>query len=625
MLNSLRIKKNFGQLLAICLSFLLIGSFFGVSGLASSHYDQAPILDERVEAGQLPPVSERLPDDPKVVEPLEEIGEYGGTINKVYTGQYDFWGVNKSGVQMEPFWQVTQSVEAEPNLIKSWEFVDNVLKLTVRKGLKWSDGEPFTIDDVIYTFKTAPLEDANPTPPSLVHNVKAGEIEKIDKYSARFPLEKKSVITFSLKDADLSPLPEHYFKQYDPRHNDDMTWGDFNDHWPRGLVSEDWVGVPQLSPWVITEVIPGQRAVATRNPYYFKVDPEGNQLPYIDKVVFKQTDSPANIPTMAKAGEIDLQARHVFFGDYSFYKQNEEQGNYTTKILTNTSLGPTIHLNFGAQDKALRELFRNKKFRMALSLAIDREDLNRTFYKGQAEPWGFCPLKESSIYPGDAVCRTHTEYDPERAKELLDEIGVEDTDGDGLREYGDGKDLTIITDMDQSGAGGPVQVLELIAPYMREIGIEMVPNPITRSSILTKWRQNDFEAFAWKQDSAIQPFLAPYYWSTTSSTIYGNVGFELFKWFNTDGEEGIEPPEFVKEINSLMVEARSTLDPEQRVPLGKEMMSIAARNLYSIPTTTLADIGIVNKNLANVPDTWVMGDALRGLRVIKPWQFYYEN
>ena len=594
---------------------------------AAAQIREAPMLAERVAKGELPPVEERIPQEPFVEHPLEEIGRYGGSIRRVYIGVSDWQNLNYMGVRNEPLVFVSQDGTVKPNLLEGWEYLEDgqVLRIYLRKGIKWSDGYPFTVDDIIYDLETRvngnmPLEVAG-----LGAKVKVSEITRIDDYTADLPLKEKYPIEF-IATFESPVSPKHYLSKFDPRYDSTKTWQDLAQAWSSQSNTEALVELPQLSAWKVVEVIPRSRIVAERNPYFWKVDPEGNQLPYVDKIEFKYVAGTDTIPALVQAGEIDLQVRHLLFADYPFYKQHEAAGNYRTAALQATSLGPCIRLNYAVEDTDFQQLFRNMDFRVALSLGIDREALSNSLYFGLVEPWGVCAIANTPSFPGDEYAQLYTDYDPDQANALLDGLGLKDTNRDGIREI-NGKPLTIVIDAEKGYGSGPVKGLELIAAQWRKIGVNAVINVIERSLMLARWQDNSYTAYAWKLDGGIDPVWFNYAWAILSPPEYlwHNSGVPMQKWIATEGAEGVEPPEFIKEINRRMQKATTTLDPQARADLGKELAKYHAENLFVIPTTTYVEVGVVNKKLANVPKTWLAGNELVGEKSLRPWQMFYKD
>jgi peptide/nickel transport system substrate-binding protein len=612
----------------VVIALLVISAMAVMTTVAapSGGYKEAPQLASLVQAGKLPPVESRLPPNPVTVKPLDSVGKYGGTIRKVYTGVNDWWNLALFGVRAEPLLAPDLEGNIVPNLLESYEYLSggNVLRLHVRKGIKWSDGVPFTVDDIIYDLQTRgnknmPLESAG-----LVDKVVADKIVKIDDYTADFPLKERYPLEFTIA-YDPTVSPRHYLIKFDPRYDSTKTWQDLATAWSPSRNSAALVNLPVLSAWRVAEYVENVRIVAERNPYYWKVDTNGQQLPYIDRVVFTYVASTDTIPAMVRAGQLDFQARHLSLADFPFYKQNEAMGGYRTVVLPNTNLGPAIHLNYADKDPDLRRLFRTKEFRIALSYGIDRQAISNTLFFGQAKPWGFSPLEGSPANPGNPYSTMYTQYDPAAAAKLLDELGLKDTNGDGFRELG-GKPFSIIIDMDKGGGAGPVQVVELIASQWQKIGIRAIANTIDRSLILARWQENSHDAFAWNVNGGIDPLQFTFAWSTTAAPdfMWGNVGVPLNEWQASGGKSGVEPPAFVKDMNKLVLEAQQELNADKRNGLVRQLTKMASENLYKIPTTTLVSVGIVSTKLANVPNTWTDGISVLSPRNTQPWLFYYK-
>lgn len=590
-------------------------------------YKEAPDLAAKVESGELPPAEERLPEEP-YVEQVESVGTYGGTIRRVYTGVSDWNSLNYIGARHELLVYVSQEGVAQPNLVESWEYQgdDNTtLVLKLHKGIKWSDGEPFTVDDILYDLGVRQSGNVPLEQNGLGAAVVPDGAKKIDDYTVELKLKEYYPIEYAAT-FEQPYAPEHYLKQFDPRYDDTKTWEDLTSAWCSYTNGKGLEDLPQLSPWKVSSYTDNGLIVAERNPYYWKVDQEGNQLPYVDTIEFKYVASTDSIPAMVAAGEIDFQVRNMQFSDYSYYKQNEEAGGYRALALSSSSLGPCIRLNYACEDLKLRELFRDLEFRKALSLGIDREAISDSLYFGLVEGWGACPLEVAPSYPGEEYAKMYTEYDPDTANEILDGLGLEDTNNDGIREI-DGKPLTIVIDTEDGYGSGPVKGIELVAEHWRKLGIDAVVNTIERSLMLARWQDNSYTAYAWKLDGAVDPVRFNYAWADLSAPDYlwHNVGVPMQAWYHSDGKEGVEMPRFIQDINAKCVEALGATDDEERAGYGKELSALVAENLFVIPTTTYMECGVVNAKLKNVPETWISGNEFCGEKHIHPWILYYEQ
>lgn len=366
--------------------------------------------------------------------------------------------------------------------------------------------------------------------------------------------------------------------------------------------------------------------LAERNPYYFKVDQNGNQLPYIDTVTFQYVADAGSIAAMAVNGEIDFQSRSLSLTDYAYYKQNEANGGYIVNTLTSSSLACCFRLNYAVNNANLRELYRNLDFRIALSESIDREAINESVYYGLAEPWADYPIAASEYFESETYAKLYTEYNPDHAKSLFEQIGLTDTNQDGFVEY-KGEKVTMVIDGENGNGTGPLDTVEMVAEYWRAMGLDVVVNIVDRSLLLSSWEENTHSVLAWVLGGASNPVVHNYAWATLSPSNYywHNSGVPLQLWWETDGQEGVEPPEFIKELNTEMQKAISSVDPAERIAAGQAACRITAENLFVIPTTTAVELCIVNQNLRNVPETWVSGNEYLGERVAEPYLFFYAK
>ena len=615
----------------LMVSVLVLGASFIAVAQVAQKYHEAPMLHELVLQGKLPPVDQRLPKNPQVIKPYKEIGEYGGTLLRAFTGPGDFWNFAKFAG--DPLIRPTPT--PQPDVVDWWRFEDGgkTLVLHIREGLKWSDGAPVTVDDFIYFWNIR----LNPDIPaygitSYMRDPagKVATLEKIDNYTIKIHYSVSyPMAVYALHNEFGVIEPKHYLMQFDPRYNSNVKdYSLLTKKIAEFKITPDWVGKPVLSAWMITKYIPGVELVAERNPYYWKVDTAGNQLPYIDRVVWQYVSSPAVIPLMAAAGKIDMQARKLSFSDYTFYKQNEEKGDYKTQIVASGSLGPAIQFNRDTQDPVLRSLFRNKNFRIALSYATNREEISKVYFKGQAEPWAYCQLPGSAFYPGDEYAKMYTQYDPVKANAILDQLGLKDTDGNGIRNRPDGKDLSIV--VDYSPAGGTISYsgfLDLIASQWGKVGVKLIPNPMDRALLWPRMEQSEngkLEAVLWKVDGALDFAAAPYYWlpvDTRAEQMYKSAA----KWYATNGKEGEEPSEpWLVTILSLYRQLLQATDPAKQAALGKQIAQLITENCYQISTTTLISVAVVRNRIGNVPSHWVSANITRDVGVINPCQFFIK-
>jgi len=615
-------------------SLVLLVSFILVLGVASTgiraqEYKQAPELKKLVESGDLPPVTKRLPDNPKVVEPEGEVGKFGGTLRTSFMGAEDYWFTLKQiGAWQEKYLFINRQGEVEPNLVTEWEYLDEgrTVRLHIRKGVKWSDGESFTVDDIIYSLKLKNREGIGCGKASWENKVKPDGIEKVDDYTVEIPLKSAHPFEFTASAGYIAAIPEHYLKDFDPKYNEDMTKDDLYEHWAgrASTITKSMVEYPTLAPWKVVGYSKSKELVLERNPYFWKIDTEGNQLPYIDRVKFIWKGGEDAIPPAIVAGSIDIQYEAISMGQYDYFRQREGKGNYNTVVLTTGMLGTGINLNWTTPDETLRELFNKKDFRIALSIAIDREGFSEQFYFGQAEPWSRYVLRESPYFAGEKWAKMHTEYDPKRAQKLLSDLGLEDTDGDDLLEYkGEDVSIEIIYQSKKMGAGS--EEAQMISRMWQGIGIDVVLNPLTVNLKEKKVTANNYDAYLNAHTGgAITPLRLPLAWSLEK--IWSNPGTLYARWYQTDGEEGVEPVSSVKEINEKFHRCAGMLERDKRIKCGKELMKLYPEAIWGITTTNELQLMTASKQLGNVPlDKPLVTEATRHIRGLRPWQFYFKD
>ena len=449
---------------------------------------EAPELAELVKLGKLPPVEERLPDAPLVVEPVEEIGRYGGTLNRTYFGTSDAAGWER--LTREPLigWD-REYVQLRPNVARAWEVLEDgrVFVFHLRKGMKWSDGTPFTADDILFWYEDIILnKELNPVPPSLwSFKGELLQVEKIDDYTVKISFsEPYGWFPYQLAEFGNIYAPKHYLKQFHINYADQeelerqtreagfSTWNQLFTDKNSAFNNPDY---PVITAWKV-DARPSARFVASRNPYYWKVDPEGNQLPYIDRVSQQLISDTELMVMKAISGEIDFQIRHFHnrWLDFPLLMQNAESGKYRVLLWNSDYAGAAVlYFNLNTKNPVLRPLFNDSRFRRALSLAIDRDEINELVFLGAGAPQQPFLTPGSPAYD-ESTARRYTEYDPARANELLDEIGLTQRDSAGYRLSPDGQPIVINIEVRSGVSQEQVTTAELFADYWSKVGIRAV-------------------------------------------------------------------------------------------------------------------------------------------------------
>lgn len=599
----------------IALSALLLG---GTAALAEG-YREAPSLSEKVKAGALPPVEQRLPKNPRRMA-VPEIGRYGGTWRTAARGRAETWTLRTVGYDHLVAWKPDWS-GVEPNVLAGYEANadSTVYTLKLREGMRWSDGHPFTADDLLFAYENVfRNKDLGGMPPYLETAKGPGRVEKIDDLTVRvtFPepnaffLEGIAQVS-TLPGADaFSRYPAHYMRQFHPV----LNAGGVNRLVAEAGVksatelferrADTWTNPqkPTLNAWLIT--VPygqGTRMVAERNPYYFKVDTAGNQLPYIDRVAYEIVQDDQVLLLKVLAGEIDMHSAHVMtVENRAVIDENKERGNYRFVELLPSEANDTAYmLNLTHKDPVLREVFSNKKFRMALSHAIDRQAVNDQVFVGQSIIMQPAIRPDYPLLYSEKLAKQFTEYDVAAANRLLDEAGYARKDARGMRIGPDGKPISfgILTRNDKKFM---VDTTELLVHYFKQVGIDARLDVAERSLVRQRVFSGQFDMNVedlpgGKFDAFLRPQqLLPMH----HNAVYG---VQWYQWFI--GKGGEEPPPPVKRQFELWRQVNATTDQAKRVDLMKEIIRIAEDNFFLIGIGAPSiQYGIVSRRLRNVPE-----------------------
>ena len=492
-------------------TFLLVVLLSALSSAVADHYNEAPILAEMVAAGELPPVDERLPLVPFVREVVNEIGVYGGTLRKwdndargVVLHNLYYWNFNNDmgGYGFNNPLDLVQYIDDglffsghAPLYAESFEYNDDFTEVTVRlrEGVRWSDGSLFTADDIVWSWNNIATNDNVFAPPGHWAVVEGGakiQAELIDEMTVKFisatphPRMHTRVMIYDL-------IASRAFME--PVHPDfsDTTWEEFRDYRLLGNAGAGSVlhpEMPQLGPWMVVSTDPIEGGRSTRNPYYPVVDQEGNQLPYIDHLRIRIASPDAGILSTFQ-GQVDIQAEHYSdLANFQVLKENEERGDYQVLVWKSGGVQGYLLFNIDTKsDEQLAGLMRQADFRRAVSLAMNRQEVNDTLYFGLADVSGTVVSPESAFH--DPAMDLYAEYAPERARSMLEALGLQDTNGDGILEYADGGNVTIIVNGGVNLAPHP-EVDQMMVNYMREVGLDAIYDPV-QSSVIFEGRAAD--------------------------------------------------------------------------------------------------------------------------------------
>jgi peptide/nickel transport system substrate-binding protein len=622
-------------------------------------FNEAPQLAALVKAGKLPPVAERIGQDPLVIKPLHEIGKYGGVWRKGFTGPADFWNGFRccSGPDHLLFWDYTGD-KVTPNIAKGYEMQDGgrTLILHLRRGMKWSDGKPFTADDFVFWFEDVYRnKDLVPTPSAaMAINGKQGVIEKVDAHTVRFKFPEPY---FMLPDVlagstDLGGhawrgyvglggyAPAHYLKQFHPKYVpqaelDRKAKEAKFDSWVRMfLFKNDWAlnpELPVLSPWKTVTPINTPTWTLERNPYSVFVDTAGNQLPYIDRVVLTLAENLEVINLRAIAGEYDFQQRHLDLGKLPVFLENQAKGGYKVYLDPGDYGGDMIikfNLSYEA-DPEIAKWMNTADFRRALSLGIDRDQINETFWLGTGTPSSVVPADSNKYNPGPQYRKLWSTLDVKRANELLDKIGLDKKDAQGYRLRTDGKGRLRIEIMTLGGQFLQfTQIAEMIREQWKKIGIDLIVQEVERSLALKRTAANEQQLGAWNNDGSEHLFTFPLHVFPFEISGVSSSGPLYARWFQSAGAQGKEPPARLKELMEKFKRAYGVPEKE-RIELGKEVWKIAAEEVYIIGVIGLgpASMGVrvVKTTMGNVPSRQYNSPDGKTPTISRPVTFFWKK
>ncbi|HEX2906259.1 MAG TPA: ABC transporter substrate-binding protein [Phototrophicaceae bacterium] len=624
-------------LVAILVLVALLGST--VASAQDAAFKESPFLTAKVDAGELPPVAERLPVNPAVVTPFNEVGQYGGTMRVGFTGSNPGWG----GLWYITGWENLVSWAPDfsgvvPNIAESWEVSDDVKEYTfhLREGMKWSDGAPFTADDIMFYIEdivfNEELTKGGPTADWLPNEGKEDfKAEKIDDYTVKFTFANPygtflyNLATWSGR--HITFFPKHYLSQFHAKYNENVA----------DLVAaedgvEDWIGLfnkkasgptedtnnyfnnlerPLLFPWIPTSLLGGSTQMTmVRNPYYWKVDTEGNQLPYIDEIVgLTYQDNEARTLAMIN-GDLDY-VKDAGDDNRILYYDAVDSGAPLKlgTALSDGGVANTIHFNRNSPDTVLGEIFANKDFRIGMSYAINRPEMLEILQFGQGSPSQAAPLETSPLY-NEQLATQYTEYDVAKANEYLDKV-IPEKDADGYRLRPDGQPLNIVFTISNDLTYGTnwVQVAELLIGYWDAVGVKVSLNSIADAQFTENRENNTIDAtiYTGEGGAGLTALLDPRYY--VPEEFFGLYGNGWWAWrVNSQDAVTVEPPQEIKDLRVAYEMVLQQPTQEAQIEQMKQVLQTAADNFWVIGTVRPApSFQPYNVRLGNQPDEWIKG------------------
>jgi len=449
------------------------------------------------------------------------------------------------------------------------------------------------------------------------------EFEKVDTYTIRMKFEAPYAIfpnvVAGMKGWWLTQISKHYHSQLIPKYAnksllDKMIKDKGLENYAqlfksiyKGHVNPD---VPQISAWKLKVPAPADPIVAERNPYYYKVDPQGNQLPYIDQINFAMAENKDQINLRAIQGEVDMQLRHITFENYPIFKANEKKGNYRVILWNRGQLDQVISLNHTNKDLVLRKIVQDKRFRFALSLGMNRQEMIESNYLGMAEPSQAAPPPGTTYYWED-YSKFMIEHDPVRANKYLDEMGLTKRDSEEYRLRPDGKRLSMTYEFSEIfGSWGKTG--ELLKAQWKKLGLDLTVKSYTRSLSEQRMQANLVDIQTWAGSGEFDPVgTTPR--SFVPTGVQGQWGTEYFKWINSDGKEGIEPTGDILELFKIWEKVKQASKQEERERLFRKILELNKKNLWMFGISTPPPVPVIVSNrMHNVPEKALFDDFPRG-------------
>ncbi|MCP4120067.1 MAG: ABC transporter substrate-binding protein [Desulfobacteraceae bacterium] len=582
-------------------------------------FHENPLFAEQVKKGLLPPVEQRLPADPLVVLPYGEIGRYGGTLRGIALAY-------ESGTAEILSWRQTNLVRFNddartivPNVAKAWKWDEDYAGITffLRKGHRWSDGAPFTADDVVFWFNDIIMNrEIHPEVPAPWGDLDA-KIEKIDAATVKWTFNKPyTTLLYYLGGVGsyYAPYaPMHFLKafhsSYNPKANETAVkkgfknWTQlFRQYWSKWTDSvvrrPAGLRVPTLESHILNEEPTPASRKFIANPYYFKVDTAGNQLPYIDyhhERFLKRKEWAGEIIN----GNVDQKSQNLPLDLYPELKKSQKNGNFIVQ-LPQTGAGPAIIFNKTHKDPVLREIFLDARFNHAMSLAINRDELNQKLFLGLCKPRQALPQNTRFITRADK--KFMAGYAPDRANALLDGMGLK-RGGNGIRIRKDGLPLGITWEYTLQYVWSH-EFPKLVAGYWRDIGIQVDLKEVTTGETRKKQQNNTLDITSeWMSPFEPTLFATPETFMPPYATVHPIMGRPWMEWKNSHGVSGIQPPEWVLGLWELGRDFVSTIPgTDWYDAVGREIVRINLENLTIIGTLgEVPLVTIVSTRLANTP------------------------
>ena len=584
--------------------------------------------------GDLPAVADRLPEEPLVVMPYASIGQYGGTMvalsRGTESGTSDF--LSTRHVNLVRYSDDLQTIV--PNVAKAWSWNDDYTQLTftLRKGHKWSDGAPFTAADVAFWYNDVLMNPSviEKAPGRWLFNGEPAKVEAVDDVTATFtfPIPQPNLLNRWAIDYGQTFLPKHFLGQYLDAYNDGAAalreeHGFANEAEAVNFFygNSDWTDVPSPlmkdgdkaqmigtavkptleSHILVEENTEGRRLVA--NPYFHMVDTAGNQLPYISEQREEYVPEREVVNLRIMNGEVTWKQQAMQLNDFPLLKENEGKGDYTVALVPTLGQSPYYSFNRTHKDPVLREIFSDVRFSQALSMGLNRAEINEIVYLGQGKPMQTAAAEHVTVpFLSAEDLSAHVDYDADAANALLDEMGLA-KGSDGMRQRPDGKPMSIRIVFASQGTAS--QLHELVAGYWNDLGIQVDIREVTSDEYRAAANSNDVDVMTWKNDGVSGANIS----QDATDALFPGDPFnpkghaDWATWVETNGASGMEPPADIQRLFAAAGEfAQHPLGTDESNALGAEIMKIHLDNMIKIGIVSEIPEPVVYTNaLQNVP------------------------
>jgi ABC-type dipeptide/oligopeptide/nickel transport system permease component/ABC-type transport system substrate-binding protein len=592
---------------------------------------ESPLAASLVAEGILPPVAERVGPEPLVMAGPDGVGRYGGSWYRIANNEGDVdivkWRLSAATLAR---WS-PQGLPVRPHLAKGWSASEDARVWTVhlRRGIRWSDGAPFTADDILFWYERD-VRYFKARPSLLYLGPNAGRIEKVDDYTIRFVYEQPNgMFLESMAKEFQIALPKHYLRRYHPE-DGDPAWiaaemARLGIPSPAALYAQrkDWRNpeIPQLWPWIYRTHATRAPFVFVRNPYFWAVDAEGNQLPYLDRIVFDVKDTKV-IPIAAANGEVTFQLRNIDYKDHTLLMANGPRRGYEVyhwypASRSTWTIFPCINRRVHPDRPDTRwkqQLLAAAAFRQALSLAIDRRAIIRAEYNNQAEPAQIDPGPDSPFHH-PSLYRSFTEFDPGRAHALLDGLGLTRRDREGMRTFPDGSRMVFYLNVCEFTGPGPAQFV--IDDWAR-VGVRAILRDRSRPLFYAEKAGYEHDFTVWSGESEFLPLIESRNFVPTYNESFWAPAYGI--WYRSGGLQGdplaartpgaqAPPPDHpLRQCMEWLDAARATPRSEEQRRLVSRILDVAASNVWTISICTPPpQLVVVNKDLRNVPKVALVG------------------